>query len=89
MASDQATAESDRAAVEAAQGCAAMRFIRLPGLKMVASREETKPRHGRRFAELDQMRHGELLVRKHKSDNPLPGKFALPCTPLLIGLGEG
>jgi len=66
-------------------GFAAMAFIGLPGLEMVARREQVEAGLCRHLAGLDQLRHGELLVAEHEADQLL----AVQCAIALLRAGGG
>src|ERR1700704_368167 len=58
-----------------------MALIRLPGLEMVAGRQETKAGLRCRCADLDEFRDRELLVSQHVTDQAL-------LQPAIAGLGS-
>jgi len=62
-----------------------MPFIGLPGLKMVAGREQVEAGLRRHLAGLDQLRHRELLVAEHEADQLL----AMQCAIALLRAGSG
>jgi hypothetical protein len=53
-----------------------MCLIGLPGLKVVAGGQECETGSRRRLANFGEPRHGELLMRKHKSDELVGAKLS-------------
>ena len=62
-----------------------MAFIGLPGLEMVARREQVEAGLCRHLAGLDQLRHRELFVAEHEADQLL----AVQCAIALLRAGGG